>query len=198
MIEPWKKISTKQIGDFRIFTLRSDLKISPRTGKQHDFFVLDSVNWVNVIAVTLENELVMVEQFRHGSNTVELEIPGGMMDSTDASAVETATRELREETGYEGEHARIIGKVFPNPAIMGNTCFTVLVENCRARHEIKFDGSEDILTRLVPVAQILELVLSGKILHSLVVAALFHYELFRRKAAFISHPPEADATQSEQ
>ena len=183
MIQPWKTIATKQLGDFRIFTLRSDLKISPRTGKEHDFFVLDSVNWVNVIAITPENELVMVEQFRHGSDTVELEIPGGMMDASDASAAETAIRELREETGYEGEHARTIGKVFPNPAIMGNTCFTVLVENCRANHEVKFDSGEDIFTRLVPVAQIPELVSAGKILHSLVVAALFHYELFCKKAS---------------
>ncbi len=105
------------------------------------------------------------------------------MDASDASAVETARRELREETGYEGEDARIIGKVFPNPAIMSNTCWTVLVENCRAGHEVKFDSGEDIFTRLVPGAQIPELVSSGKILHALVVAALFHYELFRNTAA---------------
>ena len=83
MIRPWQTIRSKLIGDFRIFKLRSDVKISPRTGKEHDFFVLDSVNWVNVIAVTPAQKLVMVEQYRHGSNTVELEIPGGMMDAFD-------------------------------------------------------------------------------------------------------------------
>lgn len=181
MIKDWKTIATKKLGSFRIFSLRSDLKISPRTGKEHDFFVIDAVNWVNVIAVTGQNELVMVEQFRHGSNTVELEIPGGMMDATDSSPVETGVRELREETGYEGENARLIGKIFPNPAIMSNTCFTVLVENCRLKHDVKFDACEDILTRLVPISEIPRLVSSGKIAHSLVVVALYHFDLLRKK-----------------
>src|SRR5690606_19038545 len=122
MIRDWKEISSKKLGDFRVFSVRSQTKISPRTGEQHDFFVIDSVNWVNVIAVTPENELVLVEQFRHGTNRVELEIPGGMMDSTDGSALETAVRELREETGFEGDRAQVIGKISPNPAIMSNTC----------------------------------------------------------------------------
>src|SRR5438132_2827350 len=130
MIEPWKKVSSKLLGDFRIFTLRSDIKISPRTGKEHDFFVLDSVHWVNVIAITPDQQLVMVEQYRHGSNTVELEIPGGMMDPDETDPVATGVRELREETGYEGEGARLLGRVHANPAILSNTCFTVIVENC--------------------------------------------------------------------
>ncbi|HTV76031.1 MAG TPA: NUDIX hydrolase, partial [Candidatus Baltobacteraceae bacterium] len=117
MIKPWKTIRSKSLGDFRIFKLRSDLKISPRTGKEHDFYVLDSVNWVNVIAITPEQKLVMVEQFRHGSNTIELEIPGGMMDAGETDPVATAMRELREETGYEGENALLLGKIHSNPAI---------------------------------------------------------------------------------
>ena len=179
MIQPWKKISTKKLGSFRIFTIRSDVKISPRTGKEHDFFVLDTVNWVNVIAVTPENQLVMVEQFRHGTETVELEIPGGIMDTSDTSPVATGIRELREETGYEGENARLIGKVFSNPAIMNNTCFTVLVKNCQLRHEVKFDSGEDLMTRLVPISEIPDLVSTGKIAHSLVVAALYHFDLWQ-------------------
>ncbi len=186
MIHPWKKISTKKLGDFRIFTIRSDAKVSPRTGKEHDFFVLDSVDWVNVIAITPQNEIVLVEQFRHGSETVELEIPGGIMDSTDESPIATGVRELREETGYEGENAELIGKVFANPAIMSNTCFTVLVQNCHLRHNVQFDSGEDLITRLVPISQIPDLVSSGKIAHSLVVVALYHFELWRKKKSLPS------------
>ena len=80
MIRPWEKLSSKSVGDFRIFTVRTDEKVSPRTGAKHDFYIIDCVDWVNVLAITPQRELVMVEQYRHGSNTVELEIPGGIMD----------------------------------------------------------------------------------------------------------------------
>lgn len=180
MIQPWKKVSSRPLGDFRIFKIRSDVKISPRTGKEHDFFVLDSLDWVNVIAVTPQNELVMVEQFRHGSDTVELEIPGGMMDKNETDPVATGVRELREETGYEGERARLLGKVLANPAIQSNTCHTVLVENCRLKHAVQFDSGEDIITRLVPVAELPKLVAEEKIRHPLVIVALNYFELFQR------------------
>jgi 8-oxo-dGTP pyrophosphatase MutT (NUDIX family) len=167
------------LGDFRIFSLRSDIKISPRTGREHDFFVMDCVNWVNVVAVTPDQQMVLVQQYRQGTDTVELEIPGGITDAHDSSPVATGCRELREETGYEGGRARIIGEVFPNPAIMSNTCFTVLVENCRLAGDVQFDSGEDLITRLVPVAEVPGLVASGKIRHSLVIAALYHFALLK-------------------
>jgi len=180
MIKPWPKVSSQPAGDFRIFTIRSDRKISPRTQQPHEFFVLDCVNWVNVIAITPDQHLVMVEQYRHGSDTVELEIPGGMVDATDASPSTTGLRELREETGYEGENPKLIGEMFPNPAIMSNRCFTVMVENCRCVHPVEFDHGEDLITRLVPITDIPRMVAMGNIRHSLVVVALYYFELWRR------------------
>ncbi len=186
MIKPWQKIRSKLIGDFRIFKLRSDVKISPRTGKEHDFFILDSVNWVNIIAVTPDQKLVMVEQYRHGSNTVELEIPGGMMDAGETDPVATAVRELREETGYAGGNARLLGKIHSNPAILSNVTYTVLIENCRLQHGVEFDSGEDLITRLVPVAEIPKLVAAEKIGHSLVVVALYHFDLWQRGIKTVS------------
>lgn len=180
MIMPWKKLGSKPLGDYRIFTLRSDRAISPRTGQEHEFFVIDCVNWVNVLALTPDEHLVMVEQYRHGSNTVELEIPGGMVDHEDGSPTVAGVRELREETGYEGEKARVLGKVFPNPAIQSNTCYTVLVENCCLKHTVEFDHGEDIVTRLVPANDLPRLIAEGKIQHSLVVVALYYFDLWRR------------------
>jgi 8-oxo-dGTP pyrophosphatase MutT (NUDIX family) len=180
VIKPWEKIRSKLISDFRIFKLHSDVKISPRTGKEHDFFVLDSVNWVNVIAVTPDQNLVMVEQYRHGSNTVELEIPGGMMDAGENDPAVTAVRELREETGYAGENARLLGRIYSNPAILNNVTYTVLIENCRLQHGVEFDSGEDLITRLVPVTEIQKLVAEEKIGHSLVVVALYYFDLWQR------------------
>ena len=180
VIKPWQKVSSGPVGDYRIFTVRSDRVVSPRTQQVHEVVVIDCANWVNVIAVTPDRHLVMIEQYRHGSTTIELEIPGGMIDTKDASPIAAGTRELREETGYEGENPRLIGQILPNPAIMCNTCFTVMVENCRCLHPVQFDHGEDLATRLVPIADLPQLVATGKIKHSLVVVALYYFELWQR------------------
>ena len=190
-IRPWKRLASTQHADFGVFRVRSDQRVSPRTGQAHPFIVLDCVDWVNVLAVTRDRHLVMIEQFRHGTETVELEIPGGVMDPHETSPVATGVRELREETGYEGEQARILGQIYPNPAIMSNTCYTVLVERCTLRHPVEFDHSEDLVTRLVPIAEIPDLVARGKIQHSLVVVALYYFDLWKRGLPVSGSPGQA-------
>jgi 8-oxo-dGTP pyrophosphatase MutT (NUDIX family) len=180
MIKPWQKVRSRPLGDFRIFKLRSEVEVSPRTGREHEFYILDSVDWVNVVAVTPDQQLVMVEQYRHGSDTVEREIPGGMMDAAETDPVATAVRELREETGYEGENARVLGRIWSNPAILSNRTYTVLIENCRLRHGVEFDSGEDLVTSLVPIVEIPKLIADEKIGHSLVVVALYHFDLWQR------------------
>lgn len=179
-LQPWKHIRSQDVGDFRIFKIRTETKLSPRTGKEHDFYIIDSVHWVNIVAVTTDQQVVMVEQYRHGSNTVELEIPGGLMDAKDLRPETTGVRELREETGYEGENARILGQTYANPAIMSNTCYTVLIENCHCVHPVEFDHGEDLVTRLVPIADLPRLVAEGKIAHPLVVVGLYFFDLYQR------------------
>ena len=180
MVKPWQTTASRPAGDFRIFQIRNDTCVNPRTGQTQDFFILDSVNWVNVIALTPDQQLVMIHQYRHGSGTVELEIPGGMMDPEETDPVVAAVRELREETGYAGENGRILGQVYSNPAILSNTTYTVLLENCRLQHGVDFDSGEDLATQLVPVAEVPQLVADGKIGHSLVVVALYHFDLWQR------------------
>lgn len=180
MIQPWPLLRSESLGDYRIFQLRRDWRRSPRTGVEHDFYVLKAPDWVNIIALTPTGEAILVEQFRHGTTTVDLEVPGGVMDHQDASPVDTAVRELREETGYQGERARVLGNVAANPAILTNTCHTVLIENCVPRGGPQLDPGEDLTTRLVPATDLAMLVANGTIRHSLVVAAIYHYDLWLR------------------
>lgn len=180
MIQPWPLLRSEAVADYRIFRLRRDWRRSPRTGRDHDFFVLDAPDWVNVIALTPGGDAVLVEQFRHGTATVDLEVPGGVMDAADASPVETAVRELREETGYVGRNARVLGRTAPNPAFLANTCYTVLIEECVPSAEREFDPGEDIGTRLMPAGELARGVAEGRFPHSLVAVAIFHFELWRQ------------------
>lgn len=187
MIQPWKKVVSTRAADLRIFKARWDRKVSPRTGEEHEFVVLESLDWVNVIAVTPAQELVMVEQYRHGSDTVELEIPGGLLNHPSESPLEAATRELREETGYEGRDAIRISEQLPNPAFLNNRCHTVLVQECVQRHPLDWDHGEDLEIRLVPVSEVPRLIVSGVIRHSMIIAALYAFDLWRRQQ---EHAPE--------
>ena len=180
LVEPWRTVSSRQIADHRIFRIRSDRKVHPRTGTEHDLLAIECVNWVVVLAITTSGDVVMIHQFRHGTNTIELELPGGMMDPGETDPVSAGLRELREETGYSGGTARLLGQVFPNPAIQTNICYTVLVEGCERVHEQELDAVEDVAVELIPVPEIPELLASGRLQHALVIVA-FAYFLNQRR-----------------
>ena len=175
-IQPWPLKDSEIAADFKIFKVRSDQRTSPRTGDDHSFFVIESVDWCNVVALTANDELVMVEQYRQGTNLIELELPGGMIDPGETPA-ETAPRELREETGYAGDAPEPVGFVYANPAIMNNKVHTVVIRNAAKQHDTELDAGEDLITRLVPLAEIPNLIDNGTIGHSLMVAAFFRFQI---------------------
>jgi len=170
----WKILSTRYDTSYRVFHLRTDRAVSPRTGEAHNFFVLESADWVNVIPVTAEGEVVMIRQYRHGLRDVTLEIPGGLVEAGDRPG-EAGCRELLEETGYAARNWRSLGYVHPNPAIQNNRCFTYLAEGAYPAGNQKLDASEDIVVTLVPVDTVPRLIGEGKITHSLVIAAFYRY-----------------------
>ena len=117
MPKPWPLIRSKDGPSYRIFSLRIDTAQAPHTGKEHDFYIIDSPDWINIIPLTDNGHVVMVKQYRHGTREVTLEVPGGMVEDGD-SAEETAYRELLEETGYKAESMMKLGVIDPNPAIL--------------------------------------------------------------------------------
>lgn len=195
MIRPWPLLDSRVLHAFPIYRLRQDTRQSPRTGKRHDFLVLDSKDWINVVPVTPKGDLVLIRQFRHGTASMVWEVPGGIMDEEDESPEQAAWRELREETGYEPEEMVFLGAVHPNPAIQNNRCHTFLARNARPLEAQKLDGSEDIEVREASWAEVSEMVDQGQISHSLVLTALFWYE---RHLANLPPPPPPSTASLEQ
>jgi ADP-ribose pyrophosphatase len=176
MIKPWPCIRSQPGPSFRVFSIRTDKAISPRTGIEHDFYVIESRDWINIIPLTVDRQVVMVRQYRHGSREVTLEIPGGLVDSGDTPE-KAAARELLEETGYQAKNWMEIGVVNPNPALFNNRCYTVLSQDLQKVMDPTPDQTEDIEVVLIPLADIPGLILKGKINHAMVITAFTHYFL---------------------
>lgn len=181
MAKKWELKSSKKLNSYKIFSTRKDISRSPKNDKLHDFYVIESVDWVNIVAITDKKEVVLIKQFRHGIREITIEIPGGMVDK-DESPLESARRELIEETGYASDKWRRIGVIHPNPAIIDNKCYVFLAENVKKVDEPNFEGTEDIETVLCPISDVRNKILSGKITHSLVINAFhFYFESVRDK-----------------
>jgi 8-oxo-dGTP pyrophosphatase MutT (NUDIX family) len=160
------------LADCRVFQVRRDLSVNPRDGREHDFYVIEAPDWINIVPLTAANEVVMIEQYRHGTGEVTLEIPGGMVDAGE-SPRDAAAREMLEETGYASSEVVALGRTRPNPAIQNNWIHTFLARDARFESEPQFDGTEHTAVRLVPLARIPSLIADGSITHSLVVVG-FH------------------------
>ncbi len=173
MLREWELIESEIDRDYRIFRIKSERSLSPRTSKEGRFYVIDTNDWVNVIPVTDNGEIVMIRQWRHGSKELTLEIPGGLVE--EASPEDAAVRELLEETGYRGEKVTFLGSTNPNPAIFNNTCYTYLVEGVKKVSDIDLDPDEDIEVELLPVSEVMSLIGKGIINHALVIVAFHHY-----------------------
>jgi 8-oxo-dGTP pyrophosphatase MutT (NUDIX family) len=170
----WRRQSSEIIADCRVFRVRRDVSASPHRGSEHDFFVLESGDWINIIPLTAADEVVMIEQYRHGSQEVTLEIPGGMVDAGESPQA-AATREMLEETGYAATRGVVsLGKVRPNPAIHNNWIHTFLARGVELRQKPVIESTEHTIVRLVPLADIPRLIGDGSINHALVVVG-FHW-----------------------
>jgi ADP-ribose pyrophosphatase len=170
---PWARESSEQIADCRVFKVRRDSSLDPRDGRAHDFYVIEAPDWINVIPLTGDGRVVLIEQYRHGTGEISLEIPGGMVDAGE-SPREAAARELLEETGYEAGEVALLGKLRPNPAIQDNWIHTYVARGVRYRCEPENAGTEQTFVRLFPLERIPSLIAEGKITHALVVAG-FHW-----------------------
>lgn len=180
-MKKWTVVDRVPIGDYRVFRLRRERSVSPDTGREHDFFVLSAADWVNVVPVTDAGEIVLVSQYRAGSDAVSLEIPGGIVDPGETPDA-AAARELLEETGFAAREIVPLGSCSPNPAILDNRLHTFLALGARRVGPPRLDGSEEIDVSVVKEAEVDELVRTGRIDHALVLVALFNLGLWRSRS----------------
>jgi len=125
-----------------------------------------------VVALTPDERIVLIRQYRFGLREVTLEIPGGLI-SPGESPQAAAIRELKEETGFEPGRIRLIGQVKPNPAFLDNTCYTFLVEDAQEAGRPDQDPAEDIVVDVRPVGDVPGLIERGEINHGLVLNAFY-------------------------
>ena len=171
-VKPWLRLRRGLEFDYRVLKVREDRWADPRTNQEQGRVLVDCSDWVNVIAVTPRDELVLVRQFRFGIQAPTLEVPGGMVEPGEDPAA-AAARELEEETGYVAGRVVPLGAVHPNPALQPNRCFSYLALDCEKKHAGQQDEGEDISVELHPRADVPRLILEGHITHSLVVVAFF-------------------------
>ncbi len=169
--KPWECLQSERGPDLIICRARFDELRNPRTGEAMRRTVLETPDWVNVVALTPERELVVVRQFRFGPRLITTEIPGGVVDPGEFHG-DAAKRELREETGYTSTRWTALGSVEPNPAFHDNTCFHWLAEEAVLTDELELDPGEDIRVCLLSEAAARDEIASGRMRHSLVIAAL--------------------------
>jgi len=174
-IHEQKIIYSSKVLDVLVRSCRSDDR-----QRTHDFFVMKSKNWANIIPVTADGKVVLVKQFRAGIADFTLEIPGGVIDSTDPDNIAAAIREMTEETGYAPTAASQclnLGWTHPNPAILDNRCWSFAIGPVEKIQEQHLDQSEMIEVVEISLEEIAPLILNGTINHALMLNAFLFLSL---------------------
>ncbi len=172
-IKKWQKLASKYLVQEKWATLRVDTcKLQNGTVKD-DYYVLEYPNWVNAVAITQDNQMILVRQYRFAADIISLEIPGGVIDDGEAPEV-AIKRELLEETGYSFDSCELIATLYPNPATSTNKTFTYLLKGGVKTHEQHLDEHEILNVELYSIDEVKQLLKDNKIDQSLHTAALFY------------------------
>lgn len=169
----WTICSSEYIHKGPWATLRSDVCKMPDGRIVDQYYVLEYPNWVNAVALTAENKIIMVRQYRHAAGIVSLEIPGGVIDGDEEPAA-AMRRELLEETGYQFDDIELLTIVYANPSTANNHTYCYLAKGGIKVQEQALDEHEEIVVEEYTIAEVKQLLADNKIAQSLHCTGLFY------------------------
>ncbi len=172
-LSPWKIIKTKKLVEDKWLTLRADTCETERGIIVDPFYVVECSDWVEIVAFNDNEEILLIQQYRHAAGKISTELPSGIMESEDASPIEAAKRELLEETGCTADLFEHVGRLHPNPARQNNRNHCILALGTRVIQEPKPDLTEDIRFEFVPLKKLIELIEKGTFFQALHISSLF-------------------------
>ncbi len=139
-----------------------------------EYYILEYPVWVNIIAIDENGDFVMVEQYRHGLGEVFTELCAGVVEEGELPE-EAARRELLEETGYSGGKWTLLNKICQNPSTCTNYTYCFLAEGVKRTDTQHLDKTEDVAIKILPCAELLQMLQNDEIKQSLMAAPLWHY-----------------------
>lgn len=177
MMKKWEILNSRYIYETPFGNLRSDRVLLPNDEIIENYYVNEYPEWVNIVAITENDEILLVKQYRHGGGDFFIEIPAGKIEENED--LESAVmRELREETGYTSDASPLkLGRFYTNPGVSTNTITTFFVKDCYKVGEQKLDPTEFAEALVVPVSEFERMVIEGEINQMFTV---FAYTLAKR------------------
>ncbi|HEY2732008.1 MAG TPA: NUDIX hydrolase [Polyangia bacterium] len=179
--QPWKVLSREYLSRKFWYTVRVDKVELPNGTVIPEYWVNEYVPWVNVVAVTADDEVLLIRQYRHGLGEVHFEIPAGTTDPGETSLEAAARRELVEETGYGGGRWSPLVTLSANPALQNNLTYTFLAEGVVRMGEADPGADEDLRLHPVSIVDLERLLDEGAFIQALHAAPLLKYLLQRRR-----------------
>lgn len=170
----WTLLRSRTIYHSPIATLVEETRRDPRRAVEVPLFVLKFPDWVNVVPVTEDGRVVLVRQYRAGTDAMTLEIPGGTLDEGETDPAAAAKRELLEETGYLADELIFLGRVVPNPAIQGNYCHFYLAPGVKPVGPQHLDPNEEMSVEVVRLEDIRRMIADHEIVHALGILGLLY------------------------
>ena len=171
----WQVLHIEYLSRKQWFTVRHESLALPDGRTIPDYYVFEYPEWVNITAIDREGRFVMIDQYRHGLGETSYEIPAGVVEPSDASLLDAARRELREETGYGGGEWRLLTSISANPATQNNLTHCFLATGVERIGEQQLDATEDIRVHLFSRSEVLELLRTDRIRQALMAAPLWRY-----------------------